>query len=164
MNRRFEDMCIMIVFDTPGMAHKVRETLRRFGFDWFILSNFGEDPLTTFKMNKIDLVVLAVENNPKFAHRFTSFLRDNVSQGGATVPVAYVTHEPIESVEAICRELAINIVARAPLNALSFLTSLKTSLRMKASSALSTNYIPAERQITSPIEPQWDRSIFSQRA
>jgi|GEM_PF-4112665 len=155
MTKRFEDMCVLIVFDKPDMAHMVRETLRRFGFDWFILSNFNEDPLTTFKMNKIDLVVLTVDHNQKMAHRFTSFLRDNVSQRGATVPVAYVTPEPLESVETACRELAINIVARVPVNTSSFLTSLKTSLRTKTSSALATNYIAAERRSVSTFQTPW---------
>lgn len=162
MNKRFEDMCVLIVFDKPQMAHMVRETLRRFGFDWFILSNFNEDPLTTFKMNKIDLVVLTVEHNQKMAYRFTSFLRDNVSQGGATVPVAYVTPEPIESVETACRELSINIVARVPVNSGSLLTSLKTSLKTRSSTALATNYIAPEQRSVAGFQTPWGKQVLYQ--
>jgi len=153
MNKRFEDMCVLIVFDKPHMALMVRETLRQFGFDWFILANFKEDPLTTFKMNKVDLVVLAVEDNQNIAHRFTSFLRDNVSQRGATVPVAYVTPQPMESIETACRELAVNIVARVPVNSRSFLTGLKKSLKKRTTSTLSTNYIQAERRSVATFQP-----------
>ena len=162
MKKLFEDMCVMVVFDKPHMAHMVRETLRRFGFDWFILCDFKEDPLTTFQMNNVDLVVLTVAHDQSIAHRFTSFLRDNVSQGGATVPVAYVTPQPIESIEAACRELAINIVASVPVNPVSFLTSLKTSLKAKATSAMSTNYVAARRQTRSSFYRVWDKRVLYQ--
>ena len=146
MAKALKDNCILLAADTSEMSSAMRSILTELGFEWFVHTNLSQDPELILKMNKVDMVVIAVTGTPEDVIEFASSIRNSQEARIKNLPIALITEGPLTTLDVPTNTSWFNVMSNFPVDQKELHTSITSALSGKQPSVVSKSYVGPDRR------------------